>query len=227
MESTRVLRHALAALALLAVLAPAAAATADGAYYYLDPNRLDLAVLLPPPPNVNSADERSDEEQVAAAVAARSPAQLYDAEEASKRNVFFFAASVGPNFTAQRLPATARFFRRVSSDVERLVHQAKSIWDRPRPNGVASRRGSYPSGHAAFAASSAIILGALLPAKRDAIFEQARGFAENRILLGLHYPSDVATGWTTGTLAAYVMMQNRAFQRDFAECQAELRRANL
>lgn len=211
---------------LMALLAPVAAG-GDQRYYYLDPNQLDLTVLLPPPPDAASAQERSDEQQVAAAVAARSPTQLFQAQEESKRSVFFFAASVGPGFEKARLPLTARFFSRVQSDVSTLIDGAKAYWDRPRPNGVRKARGSYPSGHAAFAASSAILLALLLPPKRDAIFVQARVFAENRILLGLHYPSDVAAGWTAGTLAVYVMMRNPGFQRDFAAVKAELRRADL
>jgi acid phosphatase (class A) len=213
-------------IAILAVLAPADS-SADARFYYLHPNQIDLTLLLPPPPDAASAQERSDEEQVAAAVAARSPAQLFEAEEAAKRSVFFFASAVGPGFTAARLPVTANFFSRVRSDVEGLIQRAKAYWDRPRPGGVQKRRGSYPSGHAAFAASTAILLSQLIPAKRDAIFTQARTFAQNRILLGLHYPSDVASGWTAGTLAAYVMMHDRAFQRDYAAVRAELRRANL
>jgi acid phosphatase (class A) len=220
------LRAALAAT-LLFVATASAGAAAPTHYYYLSPSQLDLTVLLPPPPDAASAEERSDEEQVAAAVAARSPAELLDAEEASKRSVFFFAASVTPQFTAQRLPVTARFFSRVRSDVQNLIDAAKAYWQRPRPNGAQKRRGSYPSGHAAFAASTAILLSQMIPSKRDAIFAQARTFAENRILLGLHYPSDVASGWTAGTLAAYVMMHDAAFARDYAAAQAELRRANF
>ncbi len=219
------------AIALLAVLLVAAAAPVaahpDARFYYLDPKQLDLTVLLPPPPDAASTNELADEEQVAAAVAARSPAQLLEAEEASERSVFFFAQSVGPGFDRTRLPLTARLFSHIRSDVEKLIDQAKSYWDRPRPGDAQKRRGSYPSGHAAFAASTAIVLSQLLPGKRDAIFEQARTFAENRILLGLHYPSDVASGWTAGTLAAYVMMHDRAFQRDYAAAKAELLRANL
>jgi membrane-associated phospholipid phosphatase len=45
--------------------------------------------------------------------------------------------------------------------------------------------------------------------------------------LGLHYPSDIASGWTAGTLAAYVMMHDRAFARDYAGAAAELRKAKL
>jgi len=217
------------AMPLLAIVvaALAAPAAANKPYYYLNPKQLDLTVLLPPPPDVNSAAQRSDEEQVAEAILARSPKQLLHAEEATKRDVFFYAPSIGANFSAAKLPVTARFFARVDSDVEQLIDSTKPFWDRPRPNGIAGRRGSYPSGHAAFAASTSIILAQLLPSKRDAIFAQARAFAENRILLGLHYPSDIASGWTAGTLAPYVMMRNPAFARDFASVRAELRRAKL
>jgi acid phosphatase (class A) len=219
-------RAALLALLAAALLAPVAAAT-KAPYYYLNPSALDLTVLLPPPPLAASAQERADEQQVAAAVAARSPTQLSQAQEDAKRDVFFFAPSIGPNFTAARLPLTARFFARVESDVEKLIDSAKEYWDRPRPGGTVTRRGSYPSGHAAFAASAAILLAQLIPSKREAIFTQARLFAQNRILLGLHYPSDVASGWTAGTLAAFVMMRDRAFRRDFATVRAELARAKL
>jgi acid phosphatase (class A) len=184
-------------------------------------------VLLPPPPDVASAEQRSDQAQVASAVAGRSPRQFFVAEDESARDVFFYTPSVGAGFTPQRLPVTAAFFARIGSDVKKLVDEGKAYWERPRPDGAEKRRGSYPSGHAAFAAASAIVLAQLVPAKRDTIFTQARTFAENRILLGLHYPSDVASGWTAGTLAAYVMMRDGAFQRDFAAAKAELRRANL
>jgi acid phosphatase (class A) len=98
-------------------------------------------------------------------------------------------------------------------------------WARPRPSVVREKAGSYPSGHAAFAAATAIILSAMLPAKRDAIFAQARHFAEYRIILGVHYPTDIASGWVAGTVAAYAMMQNPEYQHDFAAAKAELQHA--
>jgi acid phosphatase (class A) len=223
---TRTGACAAALLVMLAIALPAGAGT-GAHFYYVQPNQLDLTELLPPPPDLGSPQARADEEEVAATVAARSPAQLFEAEEEATRSVFFFAPSVGSGFTAARLPLTARFFAHIGSDVKQIIDQAKGYWNRPRPEGAAKARGSYPSGHAAFAAASAIVLGELVPAKRDAIFSQARVFAENRIILGLHYPSDVASGWTAGTLAAFVMTHDRAFRHDFAAVQAELRRANL
>jgi acid phosphatase (class A) len=211
----------------VALVAAPVAAQSSRHYYYLKPGVINLTVLLPPPPDVASAQARSDQAQVAAAVAGRTSREFLEAEDESARDVFFYTPSVGTGFTPQRLPVTEAFFSRIGSDVKGLVDEAKNYWERPRPDGAEKRRGSYPSGHAAFAAASAIVLAQLLPAKRDAIFTQARTFAENRILLGLHYPSDIASGWTAGTLAAYVMMRDRAFQRDFAAAKAELRRAKL
>jgi acid phosphatase (class A) len=226
----RLRRRIAGVLILLVVTAVAASATTatHAGYYYLDPRKIDLTVLLPPPPDLGSAEARSDEEQVASAISSRSVAQVTEAQEGSQRSVFFYARSVGPNFTPARLPVTAKFFERIGSDVAHLINSAKAYWARPRPGGGGGKkRGSYPSGHAAFASSSAIVLGLLLPARREAIFSQARVFAENRILLGLHYPTDIASGWTAGTLAAFVMMHDAAFRREFAQAEAELRRAHL
>ena len=220
-------RVALAAL-LVAALAQAAVAVAvPPHYYYLNPSAIDLTVLLPPPPDLGSSEARADEAQVVSAVAARTPVELADARAGSARSVFFFTRSIGPGFTQVRLPVTAAFFAHVSSDVQNLVLGAKAYWQRPRPNGANKRHGAYPSGHAAFAASTAIVLAQLVPAKRAAIFAQARIFAVNRILLGLHYPTDIASGWTAGTLAAYVMMRDPRFRHDFAAAAAELRGAGL
>ncbi len=221
------LRVAILVLALAATaLAPLSPQTATG-YYYLDARKLALTVLLPPPPKPGSPEANADIEAVRAAVAARSPAQLLEAREASERSVFFFEPAVGPGFTPERLPLTAAFFDRIGADVARLVASAKEYWERPRPDGAGKKGASYPSGHAAFASSTAIVLAQLLPGHRYAIFSQARIFAANRLLLGLHYPTDIVSGWTAGTLSAYAMMQDPAFRRDFALAQAELRRAHL
>ncbi len=206
----------------LAALCARGVAKTDADFHYLDPAQIDLTVLLPPPPDFGSAQEHEDEREVAATIDARNSSELARAQEASKRSIFFFARSIGPEFAPSQFPLTAAFFARVESDVEKLIDLTKAYWGRPRPDGAAKKHSSYPSGHAAFAASAAILLAQLVPCKRDQIFGQARSFAESRIVLGLHYPSDVAAGWTAGTVAAFAMMRNPAFERDFAATKAEL-----
>jgi len=218
--------RAAVAAAILVVLAVApAAAKTDARFHYINPKQIDLTVFLPPPPDLGSPQQRADELALTQAASAHRRADYLIAEQNSARSVFFFAPSVGADFTPERFPVTAAFFRRIGSDVEKLIGLAKTYWERPRPSGAPKQAGSYPSGHAAFAAASAIVLSELIPSKRDAIFTQARTFAENRILLGVHYPSDVASGWTAGTLAAYAMMHDAAFVSDFDKARAELRRA--
>lgn len=218
------MRAALAVLCLLTWAPSAALAKTDAAYHYLDPSRIDLVDLLPPPPDPNSAAARQDERKVARVVGERTPIQLADALDESKRSVFFFAATLGTGFVPERLPLFTTFFARVESDVEKLVDLAKVHWQRPRPPYAPEKRGSYPSGHAAFAASAAIILSEMVPERRYAIFAQARLFAENRVILGVHYPSDISAGWITGTLAVAAMMRDKRYQSDFATAKAELRR---
>jgi acid phosphatase (class A) len=218
--------RAVVAVATLVVLAVApAAAKTDARFHYINPKQIDLTIFLPPPPDLGSPQQRADELALAQAASAHRRADYLIAEQNSARSVFFFTPSVGADFTPERFPVTAAFFRRIGSDVEKLIRLAKEYWERPRPAGAPKQAGSYPSGHAAFAAASAIVLSELIPSKRDAIFTQARTFAENRILLGVHYPSDVASGWTAGTLAAYAMMHDAAFVSDYDKARAELRRA--
>ncbi|HEY6486399.1 MAG TPA: phosphatase PAP2 family protein [Candidatus Cybelea sp.] len=217
-------RRLAAAALLVAALCGARALAVESEYHYLHPGQLDLVLFLPPPPDPGSLQERTDQAQVAATIASRSDSQVRSAQEAA-RSVFFFAPSIGPNFDATHDPVTDAFFARIGADVHKLVDQAKDYYQRPRPTGAAKRHGSYPSGHAAFAAAAAVVLSQAVPCKRAEIFKQARAFGQNRILLGLHYPSDIVAGWTSGTLAAYAMMQDAQFQHDLEASKAELRGA--
>ncbi len=61
---------------------------------------------------------------------------------------------------------------------------------------------SFPSGHAMHAVVFAVLLGAFYPAAAPALWAFAALTAVSRVMLGLHYPSDVAAGAALGAVVA-------------------------
>ena len=70
-----------------------------------------------------------------------------------------------------------------------------------------------------------VVLAAMVPEKKEAIFVRTQEFGESRLVCGVHYPTDVAAGRIAGTVLAAVAMSNADYQRDFAAARAELRAA--
>jgi acid phosphatase (class A) len=213
-----------AALVALALAAPAAAKQL-GDLYYLRAGSVDLGLLLAPPPDPDSAMQKYDSRKIAQVLSERTPADEARAAADAHRSVFVFSGVLGPNFSADGVPLAAALFKHAGNDTEIFVDEAKAHFARPRPPGAPETHGSYPSGHAAFAACTAILLSQMVPEKREAIFARASIFAESRIIAGVHYPSDVEAGWISGTVIAQMLMAQPKFQADFAAARTEVRRA--
>jgi acid phosphatase (class A) len=65
----------------------------------------------------------------------------------------------------------------------------------------------------------------MVPEKAVALFARGREFGDDRVILGVHFPSDVEAGRFAATALATALMQDPAFLKDFAEAKSELRRA--
>jgi acid phosphatase (class A) len=62
----------------------------------------------------------------------------------------------------------------------------------------------------------------MLPDRSAAIHARSAEFSHNRIVAGVHYPTDLVTGEIAGTLSAERLLQDRAFRRDLDAARAEL-----
>ncbi len=105
-------------------------------------------------------------------------------------------------------PILEKFIHLLEMDTEIAVKHYKSKYDRPRPAFLASKMGdkfktfpsktastaSYPSGHATFGALAAKVLGEMFPEKKSKLDKLGQSMGKNRILAGLHYPSDYEAG---------------------------------
>lgn len=84
---------------------------------------------------------------------------------------------------------------------------------------------SYPSGHAAFGTTCAIVLGQMVPEKQAELFARADEYRRSRLIVGAHFPTDIEAGRILATAAAALMSQNFTYQRDLAAARTELRAA--
>lgn len=83
---------------------------------------------------------------------------------------------------------------------------------------------SFPSGHSSWYAAAALLLSDLLPQRRDRILELGAYGGANRVLCGVHYPSDVLAAQRFALGAAAQITASPQWQRLRADpvIQAEL-----
>lgn len=70
-----------------------------------------------------------------------------------------------------------------------------------------------------------VVLAAMVPEQRAAIFARTAEFAESRLICGVHYRSDIEAGRIAGTVLAALAMTDPSFTGAFAAAKAELRAA--
>lgn len=203
---------------------------------YVSPSQFDATNVLPPPPAANSDTTKAELTELLRIQATRTPEALEKARaDAANQTVFLFKDVLGDGFTAEKLPATARLFKQVANDESVYADVPKDHWKRLRPATLdpaiqpcAPTGGfSYPSGHATRGYVFGVVLAAAIPAKHDAILERAAEYAQNRVICGAHFPSDVAAGRLLGTSLAAVMLAQPEFHRAVQAMQIELRRAGF
>src|SRR4051794_2814995 len=213
------LRSSIVVLA-VAINAPAPAAEAN----YIPADRLDLTELLSPPPAPSSERQRRDLAVVLTVQNSRTAVQIERALADATAGTFGFRDVLGPNFTVERLPSVAALFENVRRDANIALTAGKGAWYRKRPFDASSNvkpvgqrpeSSSYPSGSSTTAYLTAILLANMVPEKRADLFARGRRFGASRIILGVHFPSDVEAGRLAATAIATVLKQDESFQRDF------------
>ena len=220
-----------ASLASSAVLSSAARA-ADT--YYISPSEIDLLHILAPPPPPDSPAGKTDLEGVLAAVNSRTEASIKQAQDDDQRTVFRFADVMGPNFRTENLPLTTQLFQHVYQDGNAATLAAKNFFKRTRPFVIDPEIKilvvqppdfSFPSNHSTFGNEAGILLADMVPENAVAIFARAAEYAHNRVVAGVHFPTDVEAGHLAASVIDNTLLHNPRFEADFAQAKAEVRTA--
>jgi acid phosphatase (class A) len=203
---------------------------------YFDAKLLDLGRVLPPAPTNDSAVTRGEIELILKIQKERTAAQKERASADARVSIYRFSDALGNPiaFNATTLPKFDLMFRKVLYEEGAVIQAGKRSFARPRPFVLDSRiepivdkppNGSYPSGHTMWARTVGLMLSAMLPEYREKILARADEYSFNRVVAGVHYPSDVESGKLAATALAAFLYASPAFQADFAEAKKELREA--
>jgi acid phosphatase (class A) len=199
---------------------------------YVRADAIDVVALLPDPPSARSAEEELEYDMLKRVQSAASDADKQRTRGEIEMDVFVFHDVLGDWFNATNCPHAARLFRQAAADARFFSNRGKDHFNRPRPSTRPDfvplypdpdpKVRSYPSGHATRATVWAELLARLYPEQREALLERGRQIGFDRIIAGVHYPSDIYAGCTLGHAVARELLKNVAFRAELDQVKAEM-----
>jgi len=197
---------------------------------YLRPVDVDWQSIVPAPPAESSPQYKRDIDAVLQWQEKRSKDEIARCEAEAPGTGFFFANVLGKWFNAKSLPYTAELLSQVNTDTNSISEAAKRRWKRPRPYQADARvkpciglenTTSYPSGHATRGIVWATVLAEIFPEHRDELLAKGKQFGDDRVIAGVHYPTDVAAGQKLGAAIAEKLLAHPDFQTDLQRAKDE------
>ncbi len=179
-------------------------------------------IKLPYPPDNSSDRTRGELAYLNALQSKRTEKEKSDIERQIKVSGMKLGefAMARIQITAPDHPATKRMLDAAQRDMEMVVFQLKSAFNRVRPNHlspdlapsiVVPGHAAYPSGHATQAHLLAYLLMELAPGQTEKLIEDAAQIAKNREIAGVHYPSDSEAGQLLARQVVDNLLKNNAF----------------
>ncbi len=221
------------ALLLSAWLPPPPAAAADwviprSSYYVTEAQQ--RFPDFPPPPAAGSKEDAADLAALKDWQLRRTPEDCARANAAGHAEFLQFFGDISP--FADPLPAEAAVvLKRVKEDTDWAVYGVKGRFNRDRPflrdaalEPCLGRAGgkAYPSGHAAISRVFALLLADLAPERRADFLARADQAALDRVIGGVHHPTDIEAGKRLADGVYKAMKKNRRFKADLAALRALL-----
>lgn len=159
--------------------------------------------FLGAPPRPDSDEGKADLAIVLWHQRTRTPADVQRALSEVNLGLGTYAAASGRPLDPASHPLTIALLDKAGKDLRPITDAVKKHHLRPRPF-VADARvqpaierevsPSYPSGHATRGLLIALVLAAVAPDRREALLIQGRLVGVDRVIGGVHYPSDIEAG---------------------------------
>ncbi|MDX2083616.1 MAG: phosphatase PAP2 family protein [Rickettsiales bacterium] len=191
----------------------------------IDPN------LITPPFSYESAEFKKDISQIIALQKKADKKEIIKALDERQLRPETIVEIVDPSLTRAANPKLYKLLDRASETSISTTENVKNYWNTKRPYLIDNKikalipphdNPAYPSGHTCGSYVVAHILGLLIPQKRQIFYQRANEIAKHRVLVGMHYNKDLEGGKELALLIVGGLLQNEAFQKDFAAAKKEL-----
>jgi acid phosphatase (class A) len=229
----------LAALAFISSICSALA----GSHYNIYPSDLfwlpegqqydpKLGCRVPPPPARDSAEEREDFVVLHDWQDKRTPEECARADSENKITFSVFFGKPNGTLSAPEIATLSKIFEKTQLSAGEAADAEKKRWRRPRPFVTDPRIRpcvyvsplslAYPSGHTTIAATFGYVLSHLMPERSSEFEARADQIALDRVIGGVHHPSDIRAGKICAAQLFEALSENPEYLHDFNEAKDAL-----
>jgi acid phosphatase (class A) len=182
--------------------------------------------LLTPPNKEGSAESKKEIAEIIELQKNLDPNEITEAAKEVNYTPETLVLSVDEKMNRERFPQLYNLLDRVADTSQVVNDGAKEYWNTKRPYLLDKRvkalveahsNPAYPSGHTCGSFATAHVMGLILPQKRDEFYARAQKIAWHRVIVGMHFPTDVKGGKEMALLLMGMLLQNAEFQKDLAE----------
>jgi acid phosphatase (class A) len=160
----------------------------------------------------------------------RTPFEIRRAQSEVRLHLGIFSEVTGKDLEEGPFPLTRALAEDLRKALREVTGPLKSQFGRPRPydayhqlKPAIDRESSlsYPSGHSSWGMVEATLLAELMPERREAILDRGRQVGYDRVIGGVHYPSDVEAGQRLGPVLAQAWLAVPAHRKHLEQARAE------
>jgi acid phosphatase (class A) len=182
--------------------------------------------LLGPFPVIGSVEEKKDIDELLFYQHSRSAKQCEQAAVESNTSLKnFFGGSMGPlkEDEVTKVQKNLRLMT-IKAGIQIFINKLKFNRARPytihpeiKPCLAKEFSKSYPSGHAAMSRIYARVLSVIFPERASQFMKRADEIALNRVIGGVHHPSDIEAGKKLGDALAEYYLSDKKFHDELVQ----------